>query len=95
MYLKENFDYARHYAEHAWYEYLIHSDEVFTLLSEIYENLEDFCIKVYTENRFSPTIFIKLYYSHLKRKSFKKAEQIFEYVSHYYPEYEKELRNIE
>ena len=100
-FMKENFNYAKIYAEHVWYEYLIHFDEEFTLLSKIYENLEDwesledFCIKAYTENRFSPIIFKKLYYSHLKRKSFKKAEQILKYVSHYYPEYEKELRDIE
>lgn len=100
-FMKESFDYARLYAERAWYEYLIHSDELFVLLSEIYENsedwesLEDFCVKAYTENRFSPPIFIKLYYSHLKRKSFKKAEQILKYVSHYYPEYERELRDIQ
>ncbi len=72
----------------------------FSMLCEIYkkledwEALEDFCMNAFTENRFSPTIFCKLYFAHLKRQSFKKAEHVYEYVNHHYPEYIKDLENI-
>ena len=61
---------------------------------EDWETLEDFSLKAYTDNRFSPIIFCKTYFAHLKRQSFKKAEHIYEYVNHYYPEYTVELENI-
>ncbi len=98
--LKDQFDHAKIHAERVWYEYLDHNDDIFMILFEIYRNLEDweiledFSLKAYTENRFSPSIFCSLYFAHLKRQSFKKAEHLYDYVKHYYPEYTENLKNI-
>lgn len=99
-FLMDQLDYAKIHAERVWYEYQDQSDEVFSILFEIYkkledwEILEDFSLNAYTNNRFSPTIFCNLYYAHLKRQSFQKAQHIHDYVNQYYPEYIAELERI-
>ena len=99
-FLKNELVYAQKFAEKVWYTFEDHSDDVFSLLVEIYEKqefwelLEDFCLDSYVENKHSLVRMKSLYYAHLKRNSLIKAKDLYDWIEKYYPEFLPQIEKI-
>ncbi len=98
--LKNNLDFARKFAEKAWFHYHKRDMDLYHLLVEIYteleewEFLEDFCYKMYIDDYYNPEIFPSVYLAFLKRDSKIKANDLYERVKNYFPEYLDKLNQV-
>lgn len=92
FYLQNDFESAKEYSLYSWREHQERDPKLFNLIinvlkkSENWEELEDFCLAAYNENEFDTIIIKELYFALLKRKSYVKAEKIYEKASVHYPE---------
>ncbi len=67
--------------------------EIYTLLEE-WEFLEDYCFKMYTDDYYNPEIFSSVYFAFLKRDSKIKANDLYDRVKNYFPEYLENLNKV-
>jgi len=98
--LKNNLDFALLNAEKAWFEYDDREIELYKIIVDLYkelkdwERLEDFCLDAHYEDEYNIDFIPDLYYAHLKRKSFKKAEHLYEMVKRQFPDILSHLNEI-
>ncbi len=91
---------ALKFAERVWIEFGERNEELYILIVEHYkklekwETLEDFCLNAYYEDEYNPTFFPVLYFAHLKRKSYGKAEFLYARIRKQYPDYIQVLDDI-
>lgn len=97
---KNKLDFAREFAEKAWFHYNDKDMDLFRLLVDIYmeleewEELEDFCYKTYLDDYYNPELFPSVYFAFLKRNSKIKAKELFDRVKNYFPEYLNRLDQV-
>lgn len=98
--LKNNLDFARGFAEKAWFHYHDRKMDLFHLIVDIYskleewEVLEDFCYNYYLDDHYNPDIFSSVYFAFLKRDSKIKANEIYVRVNKHFPEYIEKLNQV-
>lgn len=98
--LKNNLDFALLNAEKAWSQYDDREIELYKIIVDLYkelrdwEQLEDFCLNAHYEDEYNIDFIPDLYYAHLKRNSFKKAEHLYEMVKRQFPDILSHLNEI-